>query len=344
MSKLVRLLGLWLALCTAGAQAQMVERNSVDTQVWSCLQKGGEPLHYTHEERSLQLGGLARLSLKFTAPDKAPEVEVLYSGLDDALMQKLLFHLSAYRLPCFVSGSEPVVAVQEFRFEPKASEAIAWTQPRAVSELDAEIADRNPGAFDCMRWPQERPELVSAYGMPYGSTNFVVDFTFDHPQQPAKLKIAYSSVSKAMEQRLIEYAKQYRMPCVVEGGKPRGARQHFKFSMAHGDGSASFKKELSLREFLSSIKGINSEKVNFDFRTMTCPFQVAWTLGKPALDNAVGEVGKPDLNRTEFLAWLTGLEMNLQKPDFEELMGTTLRINVSCGRLSLGQTPAPAGS
>jgi hypothetical protein len=68
---------------------------------------------------------------------------------------------------------------------------------------------------------------------------------------------------------------------------------------------------------------------------MACPFQVAWTLGLPKLDNRVGQVGKPDPNRTEFLAWLGGLEMDLQKAQFEQLVGQTLIINVGCGKLAL---------
>jgi len=342
MHTLWNLSWLWLGLGAASAQAQMVEIKPVDAQVWGCLHKGTEPLRYTHEERNLELGGQVRVSLKFTAPDKPPQVDVLFRGVGEALMQKVWFHLQAYRLPCLAPEADPAVAVQEFRFEPKAEAPIAWTAPRAVAGLEADDPQRGPGAFGCMRWPEGYPEL----GRPdflASTTNMVVDFTFDHPQQPAKLKVAYSSMSKSQELRIIEFAEQYRMPCVVEGGKTRSARQHFKVLMGNEE-PPGFKKELSLREFLSTIKGINSETVNFDFRTMGCPFKVAWTLGKPAIDNSVGEVGKPDLNRAEFLAWLAGLEMNLQKPDFESLMGNALTVNVSCGRLKLGQGPSPAGS
>ena len=68
---------------------------------------------------------------------------------------------------------------------------------------------------------------------------------------------------------------------------------------------------------------------------MNCPFQVAWTLGKPAVENRVGEVGAPDLNRAEFLGWLASLEMDVQGQPYEQMVGQTVIVNVPCGNLNL---------
>ena len=127
---------------------------------------------------------------------------------------------------------------------------------------------------------------------------------------------------------------QYRAPCLTAGDRPHVVQQQFTYK-PYGTPEKVFKDVVKLTSFLSNMKGIHAERVSFDFDTMDCPFQAAWTLGKPAVDNRVGQVGAPNLNRAEFLAWLAGLEMNVKERDFELMLGQTVRVNVPCGVLNL---------
>jgi len=331
------LLAAMASLFTCAAQAQMAEVDAVDTQVLACLEKTGPAPRYPQRDEDMRLTGHVRLSLKFTAPDRAPEVQVLFRAASEAMLDEIHWYVRGYRLPCMAPGAAPVMMVQEVEFRPRVTDPITWTPPRAV----AAPASGEPHALDhkaamaCMRTPKEQPDFGGSY-LQRDVSNAFVDIRFTAADAEPEVKMAYSTVSGAQARAVTEYVRQYRLPCLPAGAKPVGVRQHFQFRPA-GVGARVFKDAVPLVSFLSNMKGIRAMSTNFDFDTMSCPFQVAWTLGKPALANRVGQIGKPDLNRTEFLAWLAGLEMEVKNSrEFEQLVGQTLVVNVSCGKLVLG--------
>jgi len=341
---------IWVALAASmiacAAHAQVVEVDRLDPQALACLRKDGPALRYPAQDEQLRLPGHVRLSLSFTAPDRAPEVTVLFRAATEAMMDEVRGFVRGYRLPCFQAGTTPVVAVQEFQFTPRQTDPITWTAPRAVhtppaaagSALDdaisAPAAAKGSGrALACMRTPKDPPEF-SGTSFHRELSNVFVELSFTTPDAPPLVKTLYNSGSSVQDSVVTAYVRQYRMPCQGAGDKPYVVQQHFQFR-PYGVGARVFKDAVRLTTFLSNIKGVQNLRADFDFNTMSCPFQVAWTLGKPALDNRVGEVGKPDLNRTEFLAWLAGLEMELKPAAFEQLVGQTAIINVPCGGLKL---------
>lgn len=328
----------WLLLLTAllaGAlQAQPLESERMAPKALACLDKGGPAIHYPPADWQMRREGFLRLSLKFSAPDRAPETEVLFRAASDAMLDEVRWHVRGYRVPCLPAG-EIVTAVQEFRFTPRATDPIAWSPARPVRQ-DEE--DRSAKAAACMRTPPSPPDL-------WGSTfqrdvvNIITQLTFTAPDAAPDVKVVYSSAATSQVKSVQAYVSQYRAPCVTAGDPPYVVQQQFTYR-PYGAPAKVFKDAVKLTSFLSHIKGIHAEQVSFDFGTMDCPFQVAWTLGRPAIDNRVGQVGTPNLNRAEFLAWLAGLEMNVNERDFELMLGQTLLLNVPCGRLTLaGEQP-----
>ena len=330
------LLAVMASLFACAAQAQMVEVDRVDVQALACLEKTGPVPRYPAADERMRQSGHVRLSLKFTAPGRAPEVEVLFRAATEEMVDEIRWYVRGYRLPCMPAGGAPVQVVQEFEFKPRVTDPITWTLPRAVAEhapADTKAADRS-ATMSCIRTPQDRPEF-SPMAMQRDVGNAFVQIRFTAPDAPPEVKMVYASVGSRQERQVIDYVSQYRLPCLPAGARPLAVLQHFQFQSSSASARV-FKDAVPLKSFLSNIKGIRAMRAEFDFNTMSCPFQVAWTLGKPALDNRVGELGNPDLNRTEFLAWLAGLKMTTKSSgEFEQLVGQTLIVNVPCGKLAL---------
>ena len=324
-------LALMASLMACAAHAQTAELPSAaDAQAVSCMQRGTGKLRYPASDLEARTPGTVRVSLRFTAPDRRPEVKVIFRAASDAMVSEVEDLVRDYRVPC-LSGA-PVTAVQEFVFTPRVTDPITWTPPRAVRDTDD-----SPERASCMRTPAAAPDFAGGF-LQRGIANVFVDMTFTAPDAPPDVTLAYSNAGKWQEEEVRSYVARYRLPCLAVGAKPLAVRQQFQFR-PYGVGKRVFKDAVPLGSFLSNMKGIREQRVEFDLNTMSCPFQVAWTLGKPALDNRVGEVGKPDLNRTEFLAWLADLQMDLKEASFQQLLGETVIVSVPCGRLSLAPQP-----
>lgn len=327
--------GVALAALVGGASAQVVESEAVDARPLACLERGGPRIDYPPRDRQLQTPGFLRLRLEFKAPDQPPEVSVLFRAASDDMLEEVKWLVRGYRVPCLPRG-QTVTAVQEFEFKPRETAPITWTPPRAVAARRAAgVEPQQPAS--CMRTPATPPDL---WGPVFQKevVNVIVELGFAAPETEPAVKVLYASASPSQVQSVTDYVRQYRTSCPASDGKPYVVQQQFTYRPA-GAGARVFKEAVKLTAFLSNIKGIRQVRTDFDFTTMNCPFQVAWTLGKPAVDNRVGEVGPPDLNRTEFLAWLAGLEMDLRSPQFEQMLGQTLIINVPCGSLRLAPEP-----
>ena len=331
------LIAFLLALTCVCVRAEPMREVQTGPSPLTCLEKTGPAIDYPVADREMRHEGFLRLSLEFSAPDRAPRTQVLFRAVSDAMLEEVKWHVRGYRLPCLPAG-ETVTAVQEFKFTPRPTDPIAWTTPRAVQQGEEA---RSTKATACLRTPQSSPDI---WGPTFQKdvVNVVTELNFTAPDAAPDVKLLYSSASAGQVESVRAYVRQYRMPCMVAGDRPYVVQQQFTYR-PYGAPAKVFKDAVKLASFLSNMKGIHSERVSFDFGTMACPFQVAWTLGKPAMDNRVGQVGAPDLNRAEFLAWLGGLEMDVKKRDFELMLGQTVLVNVPCGTLNLAGDAVPAG-
>ena len=317
-------------LVASATQAQVVQVERADAASFACLTRPDSLPTYPDADAAAPRTGFVRLSMKFVAPGQAPEVEVLFRDASDAMVAAVQAHVLAYRLPCLAADAAPVVAVQEFSFTPARADA----SPAAAPALCVPPTPVMPSLKECLRVPDALPALDASQKA--GVSNAVVEATFTAVDAEPAIQVLYASVGRKQLAAVTDYMRQLRLSCMPGGGKQAIVRRSFRYQITDaGTPQVKFKGAVALGSFLRGIKDIQSKQAEFDFTTMACPFQVAWTLGKPALENEVVDLGRRDLNRVAFLAWLRSLEMNAPGPLFESLLGETIVIDVPCGRLSL---------
>lgn len=310
------------------AETVLVER--ADAASFACLTRPDALPTDPDVDVAAPRAGFVRLSMKFVAPGQAPEVAVLFRDASDAMVAAVRTHVLAYRLPCLAADAAPVVAVQEFSFSPARAEASRVTPP-ALAVPPTPVM---PSLKECLRMPDAAPGLAADQRASVG--NVVIEATFTSVDTEPAIQVLYASVGRKQLAAVTDYMRQHRLSCMPGGGKWATVRRSFRYQITDAGGTqVKFKGAVALGSFLRGIKDIQSKQAEFDFTTMACPFQVAWTLGKPALENEAVDLGGRDLNRVAFLAWLRGLEMNAPGPLFENLLGETIVIDVPCGRLPL---------
>lgn len=319
-------------LVASAAQAEIVQVERADAASFACLTRPDSLPTYPDVDTAAPRAGLVRLSMKFVAPGQAPEVAVLFRDASDAMVAAVQAHVLAYRLPCLAADAAPVVAVQEFSFTPARAEA-SPAAPPALAVLPTPVM---PSLKECLRKPDAVPGLAA--DQKASVSNVVIEATFTSVDTEPTIQVLYASVGRKQLAAVTDYMRQHRLSCMPGGGKWAILRRSFRYQITDAGAATTqvkFKGAVALGSFLRGIKDIQSKQAEFDFTTMACPFQVAWTLGKPALENEVVDLGRRDLNRVAFLAWLRSLEMNAPGPLFESLLGETIVIDVPCGRLSL---------
>ncbi|MEL4177594.1 hypothetical protein [Roseateles sp. PN1] len=325
--------GLLACLGTAPLQAQTVLPDEQAREWMQCLSRGTESLAYPEQHRAIKSGGFVRVKLSFERADGPPQVEVLSRAIPEGLLDAVQAYLRQYRVPCLPAG-KTVLAVQEFSFTPQSATEVNWSDVRGVSNM------RSEKVRQCMRTPPDTVRLNSTYALAsrlkqkdYG--NLVLKMRFEAADRSPQITVVYDSVPPDFRQPVLDYVAQYRMPCVDEGGEPITVQQQFHVNNS-GSGKLMTLKDLDLATFLRAVKGIDQQKVNFDLGTMDCPFQLMWRVGMPIQKNEVGEVGARNLNRTEFMAWLAELSLNVPPEALEQLLGQSMVISVPCGAVKLG--------
>jgi len=322
-----------LCLTMDTAQAQSVVQDPAVTQTLECLTRAAQPPRLPAGDERLGNEGFLRVKLDFHSPKRAPKVEILTRGATPAMVGEVERYLDGYRLPCMAEDQATLSVVQEFSFKPQSG--IQWTYLRHVRR-------DTTGALECLRTPPEHPEFPRTW-FDRNAGSVVVQARFNTADQAPEVSVVYESesVNRSAREIVLDYVKRYRLPCLAAQADPVVMQQQFKFAPA-GRRQSVFKDVLPLASFLGAMQGIEKERVHFDFGTMACPFRVAWRLGRPALGNAVGEVGAPNPNRLEFLSWLETLTMALKPGQFEDLLGSQAIVQVPCGVLSLNAAETPS--
>lgn len=315
-----------LAGLAAPAHAQMVLVTDESDSPLKCLVPPDAPARFPRGARiDLIDSGLVRVAMRFTAPDRQPDVEVLAMAGHPSMVTEAVDHARRHRLPCMDPARGPVQAVQTLTFSRHGDDQqVRWGT--AAHEPDPESA----ALMRCLRTPDRGLHNYPGVFMK-DVNNFIARMVFVAPDQPPEITLDYSGGSPRQAQEVKEYLSQYRLPCLPPGARPITTRQQISFQ-ASGR-RAALKASMALVDFLATIKDIRQQALDFNFDTMGCPFEVGWALGRPAVPNSVGQVGTPDRNRLEFLAWLSQLEMDLTPHGFDALLGSRTRLHVPCGAL-----------
>lgn len=318
----------WLVASAAWAQSAMPDNRGEATL--ACLSRPAPP-QYPAQALEVRRSGFYRLELSFTAPDRRPDVRVLFESGSEALHDAALLYAEKFRLPCLPAG-ETVTALQEVRFSATDAGDVAAPAPQHLpTQPDARH-------LACLRSSQEPLRIGEAsqlegFKRELKNGNVIVKMTFTAPDQPPAVDVLYDTVNRKHRQNVLEHAAGYRVPC-LEPGARLIIQQQFQLNF-YGNAKFAFKDQ-PLVNFLGMTKNLEARPVNFDLSTMSCPFRVRFTLGQPALANGVAEVGRHDPNRVPLLKWMAGLELNVTREEFENLLGSEMMVDVPCGTIKLG--------
>ena len=318
-----------LAVTAVHAQTQLPDRLS--DEYLQCLSRPGNGPQYPDSDRERRTSGQVRVKLSFTGGDVSPNIEVLAQHASGEMIDAVKRFAQAYRLPCLPAG-QTVEAVQSFDFN--AQGLVEGSRARAVPQAGS------LSLAQCLRTPAKPPHLMS--DMPYNTRlarkpkagNLIVQASFKAIGEPPELKVIYNSLSSRDSDPMLEHVSAYRVACLPEPQRRFDFQQQFQVGVA--DGERAVLKNMGLVQLLGSVKDLEGERVRFDLGTMACPFQVHWAVGMPLMANTVREVGSRNLNRLEFLSWLSRLRLDVNQDMLEQLLGQSIVLDVPCGSINLG--------
>ncbi|OWQ85247.1 hypothetical protein CDN99_22160 [Roseateles aquatilis] len=296
----------------------------------TCLTRPAEPLYYPSRSWRMEESGLFRFALTFSRPDRAPDVEVLTAAGNQQLLQAAKARVTQHRLPCMASDAPAQQVIEEISFN-----ATPRPESHAVAPSAAPHPARAKALWACLRTPETPPAAQPPdFGTKTATT--VLLFKFTAPDAPPTIEVIYNSGSDALLAVFKAYVSSYRMPCLTAEDASPVTQQMFRYAV--DDVRQTLADPLPLRALLANVKDIRNMVAKFDFDAMGCPFDVTWTLWRPAMPNDARQVASADAydaRREPFLKWLTTLELNLTPERFEQLLGSTTRIQVPCGSLNL---------
>ena len=295
----------------------------------TCLQRSSEMFYYPSAALKGDRSGLVRLALTFRRPDAPPEVELLTLVGGTTFLRAAKERVAQHRMPCLSADSAPVRIVEDIQFtatpEPESHHAAPGPEDPS--------SPRRQELARCLRTPAQGPIVGDAGDK---GANAILQITFAMPDEPPAIKVIYSSGPPALLKAFKTGVSNWRMPCITPQDEPMVYRQQFRYQP---DGQrTAISNPLPLPAFLSSVKGIRTMVVKFNFDEMGCPFDVSWQFNMPVMPNYAAQVGPAssyDTRREPFLKWLTTLELDLTPERFERLLGQHTRIQVGCGSLDL---------
>ncbi|MFT7775699.1 hypothetical protein [Roseateles sp.] len=313
-------------LCASalGASAQTEKVILSKAQRLECLVKPSSAPRYPRRDE-LDLGqGAMRVLLKFSRPDGAPEVQVLFNSAREAMQDQVHDYVGAYRLPCLGPDDGTVTAVQDFLFDGSDRDPVTVPEPT-----------RADASAHCMVLPRFDMQYGGGHSK-YRVEHVRIEATFAGVgDQPPEVQVVFARASNRFEQAVRERVAQYRMPCRTAKDKPFTMMQQFTYS-GSGQRFGLTRDRFPLMEFLGQTREPGKLKARFDLRTMGCPFSVDFMLGGGAVAHEASVNGPIDPNKVAFLRWLEGLQISFASREVaDDLFGTQLQIDVPCGLLDL---------
>jgi hypothetical protein len=291
-----------------------------ETPFFKCLtQPAAKPLFPEGQDK---VTATVRVAVTFDAPDRQPEIEFIYNNGGEAFAAAVRQHVTQYRLPCLPSGVA-FTAGQEFQFL-----GVDHVLRGEVRETD--VAELAPACKAAVKnWP--KPDYPrSSEG---ASGNVLVKLVFVGPADPPSAQILFDGGHPRFGQAVLANAEAYRLPC-LRAGERLSATQIYLFKM-EGRGTVWSQTEITLVQLLRLVTPKDKRGVRFDFSTMGCPFKLTVAPLRPYAPNHVYQLGTPDINRTEFTAWLRKISFDIPARDMATLFAEATTVVVPCAILDL---------
>lgn len=331
-----RLLALtaWLAL-GAAAWAEDAPLTPAQQAALACMTPdaaGRAALKYPEKPLEYADGGTVTVDLTFSAPGRAPRIEILPQPRGKAVWPEMEHavrqHVETFRVPCLPADSPPVTVRQEFVFR-------VDDEPRKVAGNNVEMESRpdTPAA----RWghclthvdPKATLEYYDRERERELQDSVVLRLAFTDPEQPPDIT-ELASQHTPMARRTLAYAQGLRLPCLPPGERVSLVRI-YQFRLLGGD--RVFLRDMALVPFLSQAKDIPSAR--FNLNDMACPFEVRLTYRQPTLPNHVAQLGTSDARREPLLQWLTTLTLKLPKQQQMLAFDQSMVLSIPCGSIDL---------
>lgn len=329
-----------LAAAAMGARAQP-EADDITppspAQTLGCLLRPAEPLSVQQNPPNDRNTGLVRLKLRFDAPDAPPQVEVLAASARPQVQRLVRHYVESYRLPCLQPQDGAVDAVQEFAFIGRPHGVVQQQSALVPLASQADLPSRQ-----CLVRPPRDPAPMRGTGRVLEHVVFSLHFAGDGTQAP-QVRMEHSTAPAWAQERILDWAAGFRMPCRQAGDAPAVLRQHFSLGAREVRRYGFSKPVLGLAEFLGMTEQPERLRAWFDFNTMGCPFKVAYKAYGPQLPNLVQAEPPFNPDRTPFLQWLRERQLHYaNEQQAGDLFGRTAVIQVPCGVLDLQSAPDAA--
>ena len=314
-----------LASCGAWAQSGSLETAEVLACLSPAKAERGTP-EYPFDEWKAGRSGRVRVELAFPSADAGPDVKVLETEGDAAFVAAVKSHVRAFRLPCLVRGDRPARLEFDFVFHPDERKVV---QAPGV-DLDGTRLNR---MFSCLK--HESGSLAAPYPAKALKEDLQgrvwVELHFEAADQPPRVQAVSTDWNKMLARSLEQWAADLRLPCY--DGTPVDLPINYIFRL-EGTSAYGF-TDVGFTQFVGSIKGIRQQKIDFDFNTMGCPFDVRLTYLQPYRKNKVGQLGQYDAAREPFLDWLRSAELVLSTRALNSVFADKLTLTIPCTRLTL---------
>jgi hypothetical protein len=320
------LLPLWLLASAWPAWGQQVfEAVSPAARCLTSLPGTPEAPEYPFVAYKARQPGAVHVQLSFDAPDKPPQVQVL-ERTDAVFEAAVRDHARHLRLPCLRPQDGTAQLLRDYQFVPDAG-AVHW-----FSTVDAKARD-DAASLECRTHLQGRsrppyPARAESEGL---QGRLVAEFRFESADQPPVVTLHGRPSAQPFRAAVMHWLSGLRLPCFA--GQPVSATMSFMFRI-DGDEGFGF-RNVPFVSLLASTVGIERQRLDFDTRTMGCPFEVEWFYRQPYLRNRVGEVGRRDPARRPLLEWMETIDLKLPPLTLDSVYGDSTRITIPCVHIDL---------
>lgn len=317
-----------LALASLGAAAQQVvlEPSAAVRCLRTVSTTRDEP-EYPLDEWKGGKKGRVQVELVFTASDSEPDIKVLQSEGGDSFVDAVREFVDTLRLPCLKeTGGGPVRLRFDYVFQPD-SRRVHWARP-----VDQQDVYRRK-MLDCVKHPsgEKAPSYPTDALRHELQGRVLARLRFTAANQPPTVEVFHRPKARMLAPTIDSWARALRMPC-FEGTEAVEATWVYVFRLE--DDSYGF-KPMDLRSFVSRVRDIRNQRVQFDLNTMGCPFDLKLQYRQPYLPNLVGEVGDSDPSRRPFIEWLQAQQLDLPERSLDSIFGDSTTLSIPCGKIDL---------
>jgi hypothetical protein len=322
--------GILLLSCAAGAPAWAEPTVSSEPPApQRCLTaepgKAGIP-EYPFDQLKREEQGRVQAELVFTLPTARPEVIVISSQGSTAFVDAVKDHARHLRVPCLRPDEGPARLRLDFVFRPddrKVVGSMPTTEEQRRRDAIVQCLVHNSGK-------KQPPYPFQALRQQIAG-RVVAVLRFITADGPPEVHLHARPYAAVLRQSLEEWSQGYRMPCLQ--GEPVQVTVKFVFKF-EGDREYGM-RNITLLQFMGSVRDIRKQHVAFDTHTMSCPFDLHVAHYQPQSENIVGQLGDYNAARQPLIDWLRAAELGLPARQLDAVFADRFTLHVPCVRFDL---------